>query len=68
METIPLQKTLIESLWREINIARNRATAARQEATFAEQKATAARQEAAFAEESLNVLIYQMKHAGVAPQ
>ena len=52
-QTIALQKTLIDSLWREIGVARNRATRARQEATFAEER--------------LNKLLRQMIHAGVAP-
>lgn len=51
--TIPLQHKLIESLWREIRMARD--------------KATKARQEAAFAEDRLNLLIRQMIHAGIAP-
>ena len=59
-ETIALQKVLIESLWREIVIARDRATAAKH-------KASAAVQEATFAEERLSILMRQLVHAGAAP-
>ncbi len=53
-EIVPLQKSLVDALWREMRIARDKATSARQEATYAEDR--------------LNVLLRAMKHAGIAPE
>ena len=52
-ETVALRRQLVEALAREIKIARDRATAARQEATSAEDR--------------LTVLLRAMAQAGIIP-
>ncbi len=52
-QTIALQKALVESLWRELLIARDMATKVRQETVIVEER--------------LNLLIRQLIHAGAVP-